>query len=64
MGIPSLKCPYLNSYLHGAIRIPLPLHAHVALSRYAAVCIFALLRASSQRAICKSLAPLVVHNLI
>ena len=47
------------SLLSGVTRISLPLHAHVALSRYVDVCITALVRASSHRALCSIHAPLV-----
>ena len=42
----------MDSGLPCVIRIPLSLHAHVALSRYADVCITALVRASPHRAVC------------
>ena len=49
----------MDSGLPCVIRIPLSLHAHVALSRYADVCITALVRASPHRALCNTHAPLV-----
>ena len=44
----------MDSGLPCVIRIPLSLHAHVALSRYADVCITVLVRASSHRALCNT----------
>ena len=49
----------MDSGLPCVIRIPLSLHAHVALSRYVDVCITALVRASPHRAVCNIHAPLV-----
>ena len=49
----------MDSGLPCVTRIPLSLHAHVALSRYVRVCITALVRASPHRALCNTHAPLV-----
>ena len=49
----------MDSGLPCVTRISLSLHAHVALSRYADVCITALVRASPHRAVCNIHAPLV-----